>query len=98
MPAVQRPLRSVDGYVDVHVATYTEDNLLATRLMHRAIANNPRIRCQQVFVETDDLAEMWRAGFLFAFKNKFDIQQRLDALSAQRVEGCENRHDAGFVV
>jgi hypothetical protein len=41
--------------------------------VHWSIANDPRIGREQLLVEVDDLTEMWRAGFFFAFKEKFDV-------------------------
>ena len=73
MTAVQRPLRAIDGDLYVLIAAHAKHNLLATGLMHWAITNDPGIAFQELLVQIDDLAEVRRTGFFFAFKNKLEV-------------------------
>src|ERR1051326_7697467 len=98
MTAVQRPLWSIHRHIDILVAARAEDNFLAARLMHWSIADDPRVRLQQVLMQIDDLAEMRRAGFLFAFEQKLYIKCWRQTVRLQSIKRSENSHDTRFVV
>ena len=95
---MQRPLRAEDCNVDVRVAAHAEDYLLASGLVHRAVADDPRISGEQIFVEVDDLAEVRRAGFFLTFENELDVHQGSDAVRLKRVECREDGHHSCFIV
>ena len=98
MSAVKRPFRAVNRQVDIGITAHTKDRLFATRLMHRAVTNDPGIRSQDVFVERDNFSQMWRAGFLLAFEEELDICSRLNTAFFERRIGGEDCHHARFVV
>jgi hypothetical protein len=41
--------------------------------MHRAIADQPHVGGQEVFVFGNDLRQVRRTGFFFAFEDELDI-------------------------
>ena len=66
MPAVQWTFRGVDRDVDIRIAASAKDDLLATRLVHWSITDDPRVGGEQIFMPADDLDEMRRSGFFLA--------------------------------
>src|ERR1043165_9725462 len=98
MTAVQRTLRAINRDVDVHVAACAEHDLLLARLVYWTIADDPRVCGEQFAIRLDDLAEMGRTGFLFAFEKELDVGSQRDVFRFESSEGVENRHHTGFVV
>src|SRR5437763_15917758 len=49
-------------------------------------------------MKIDDFAEMWRARFFFAFKQKLDIERWSKTASFQRIESGQYRYDTGLII
>src|SRR6516225_1736484 len=60
-----------------------EHNLLTPALMHRAVADQPDIAFQQVFVPRDDLRQMRRTGLLLALDDELDVLPDRDLRSGE---------------
>src|SRR5215472_18574459 len=95
---MQGPLCSVNGEIDIRVPAHAKNYLLDTRLMHRTIANDPCFSIEQVLVQRNDFAEMWRACLLFTLKDELNICRGNEAIRFERLSRRDYRHHTGFII
>jgi len=72
-----------------------EDDLRAAALVYRAVADQPDIAGQQVFVLGDDLRQVRRASLFFAFEDELQIGARRQARGFEGVERGDQVHVGG---
>src|SRR6266478_4126715 len=66
--------------------------------MHRSIAEEPEVGCQQILVVLQQAFYVRAAGFLFTFEEKLEVGFRRDASSFQGVNRGEHGDDYTFIV
>ena len=74
--AVQPARRTVHRELDAGDAARAEHDLLPSRLVHRPVAEEPRVGAQQRRVLLEQLAQMSRAGLLLALEEELEVHRR----------------------
>jgi hypothetical protein len=80
------------------VTPRAKDDLLAAALMYGAVADEPDVRGQQVFVFRDDLRQVRRAGFFFAFEDELEIGAGRNVRGLEGVERGGDGGEGSFVI
>ncbi len=96
--AVQRVRRAVERDLRSGHAAHAEHDLLAPRLVHRSIAEEPGVGPKEGGVLLEDGSEVSGARFLLALEEQLEVHRRPDARGLERVDGREHRDDRRLVV
>ena len=98
MAAVQFAAWSVDRDIDLHDAPCSESDQLLAGLRDGAIADEPDIGREEIFVGREDLFEIDRARFFLAFEDEADVGVELESGGADGVERGGDGEDGCLVV
>src|SRR4051812_1377043 len=95
---MQTPRGTVHRQVHARDATNAIEDLLATRLMHRPVAEEPEVCPEQFRVLLEQRTKVRRSRLLFTIEKELEIDRRLHVRRAQCIERAEHFYDRGLVV
>src|SRR5207253_2354822 len=98
MSAVQRADRPEYRNVDPNIPAVSEENQRTSRLMHRTIRSDQKVRPQQILVQLQRSLQIRRTRLLFSFEDNFQVHAKRNFLRLERVNGGKKGDNRSLIV